>query len=57
MVAIALIEAGMNYLDAIEYIRHKRRGAINLKQLDFLSNYKSSNVLKLRKPSKNCRII
>lgn len=57
MVAIALIEAGMNYLDAVEYIRHKRRGAINLKQLDFLASYKSSNALRLRKPSKACRIL
>lgn len=40
LVAVALIELGMKYEDAIEYIRKKRRGAINSKQLEFLAKYK-----------------
>jgi len=40
LVAVALIELGMKYEDAIEVIRKKRRGAINSKQLDFLAKYK-----------------
>jgi len=40
LVAIALIELGLNYDDAIELIRQKRRGAINAKQLKFLKGYK-----------------
>lgn len=40
LVAVALIELGMKYEDAIELIRKKRRGAINSKQLEFLANYK-----------------
>lgn len=40
MVAIALIEHGMPSLEAVEYIRKERRGAINRKQLDFLMQYK-----------------
>lgn len=36
LVAIALIEMGMKPLDAIEYIRSKRRGAFNKPQIMFL---------------------
>lgn len=47
LVAIALMEAGMSAFDAISYIRERRRGAINTKQLKFLETYrrkgKSSN--------------
>jgi protein tyrosine phosphatase type IVA len=39
LVAIALIENGMKALDAVMYIRQRRRGAINNKQLKFLENY------------------
>jgi len=42
LVAIALIEHGMEASDAIEYIRQRRRGAINASQLRFLRSYKSS---------------
>jgi protein tyrosine phosphatase type 4A len=38
LVAIALIESGVNPLDAVHMIRGKRRGAINAKQLDWLEN-------------------
>eukprot|EP00742_Colponemidia_sp_Colp-10_P000285 GILJ01000321.1.p1 GENE.GILJ01000321.1~~GILJ01000321.1.p1 ORF type:complete len:201 (-),score=17.85 GILJ01000321.1:196-711(-) len=40
LVAIALIEKGMDPLDAIEFIRQRRKGAINAKQLKFLESYK-----------------
>nr|CAI5820329.1 unnamed protein product [Callosobruchus analis]CAI5821067.1 unnamed protein product [Callosobruchus analis] len=40
MIATALIELGIPYEDAVTMIRQKRRGAINAKQLDFLSKYK-----------------
>jgi len=40
LVATALIELGMKYEDAVDLIRKKRRGAINSRQLEFLSKYK-----------------
>lgn len=40
LVAIALIESGMKPLDAVTFIRQRRRGAINNKQLKFLENYR-----------------
>ncbi|KAI8391754.1 protein-tyrosine phosphatase-like protein [Radiomyces spectabilis] len=40
LVAIALIEAGMKPLDAIEYIRTKRKGAFNKPQIQYLDSYK-----------------
>lgn len=46
LVALALIEAGMTGEDAVSFIREKRRGAINQKQLNFLTNYKSRSRLK-----------
>jgi len=46
LVALALIEAGMKYEDAVDFIRKRRRGAINSKQLDQLGKYKSSKLLK-----------
>ncbi|XP_023015464.1 protein-tyrosine phosphatase 4A family member PRL-1 isoform X2 [Leptinotarsa decemlineata] len=45
MVAVALIELGFTYEDAVDLIREKRRGAINAKQLEFLSKYKSRSRL------------
>jgi len=40
LVCIALIEMGMAPLDAIEFIRRKRRGAFNNRQIEFLDTYK-----------------
>lgn len=40
LVAVALIELGMKYEDAVDLIRTKRRGAINSRQLEFLAKYK-----------------
>eukprot|EP01080_Neovahlkampfia_damariscottae_P008479 gene8479-301_t len=50
MVAIALLERDKNLSpeDAITLIRKKRKGAINLKQVKFLQNYK-------RKSSSSCK--
>ncbi|KAG0749600.1 hypothetical protein G6F57_003484 [Rhizopus arrhizus] len=40
LVTIALIEDGMQSLDAVAYIRERRRGAINKKQLRYIETYK-----------------
>ncbi|CAN0060846.1 unnamed protein product [Phaeothamnion confervicola] len=39
LVAIALIENGMDPVEAVEYIRKCRRGAINQRQLSYLQQY------------------
>ena len=46
LVAIALIENGMRPLDAVMFIRQRRRGAINNKQLKFLENYQPRHLKK-----------
>ncbi|XP_062520487.1 PRL-1 phosphatase-like [Corticium candelabrum] len=43
LVAVALIESGLRYEDAVELIRTKRRGAINAKQLAFLATYQRNH--------------
>lgn len=40
LVAIALIEAGMAPLDAVAFIRERRRGAINTRQLKWIEVYR-----------------
>lgn len=40
LVAIALIEAGMEPEEAVEFIRQRRKGAINSKQLKFVQSYR-----------------
>lgn len=40
LVAIALIEEGMEPLDSIAFIRKHRKGAINNRQLKYLESYK-----------------
>ncbi|ENN78302.1 hypothetical protein D910_10038 [Dendroctonus ponderosae] len=55
LVAIALIELGLKYEDAVEIIREKRRGAINSRQLEFLKKYKRRHRLENDK-SKSCII-
>ncbi|KAI9494769.1 protein-tyrosine phosphatase-like protein [Zychaea mexicana] len=42
LVAIALIELGMEPLDAVEFVRRKRRGAFNKPQIAYLDQYKRS---------------
>lgn len=51
LVALALVELGMKYEDAVEHIRLKRRGAINAKQLSYLEKYRPKSRLKLRASS------
>lgn len=51
MVALALMELGMQYEDTIEYIRERRRGAFNQKQLKYLASYKPRSRLKNKKSS------
>jgi len=46
LVALAFMEAGMTYEDAVDLIRRHRRGALNQKQLTFLEKYKPSGELK-----------
>jgi len=43
LVALCLIEAGMSSEDAVIFVREKRHGAINRKQLMFLQQYKRRN--------------
>ncbi|KAJ2489289.1 hypothetical protein IWW37_004120 [Coemansia sp. RSA 2050] len=38
LVAVALIEKGMDPLDSIEHVRHKRRGAFNNRQITYLAD-------------------
>ncbi|KAJ3128263.1 Protein tyrosine phosphatase type IVA 1 [Nowakowskiella sp. JEL0407] len=40
LVAISLIDAGIDSLDAVEYVRKQRRGAFNKKQLLWLTDQK-----------------
>ncbi|RUS20852.1 protein-tyrosine phosphatase-like protein [Endogone sp. FLAS-F59071] len=42
LVTVSLIENGMDQLDAIDYVRSHRRGALNKKQIQFLDAYKRS---------------
>lgn len=52
LVALALIEAGLDPMDAVELIRQKRRGAINRLQLKYLQEYKPT-----RKSTASCEIM
>ena len=40
LVAIALVNAGCEPFDAIELIRKNRKGALNVIQANFISDYK-----------------
>ncbi|KAK5856985.1 hypothetical protein PBY51_010258 [Eleginops maclovinus] len=48
LVALALIECGMEYEDAVHFIRLKRRGAFNSKQLLYLESYKPKLCLRFK---------
>uniref|UniRef100_A0AAY5KDD9 Protein tyrosine phosphatase 4A3b n=1 Tax=Esox lucius TaxID=8010 RepID=A0AAY5KDD9_ESOLU len=50
LVALALIESGMKYEEAVQFIRQKRRGAINSKQLTYLEKYRSKQRLRFKDP-------
>lgn len=51
LVAIALIQFGMEPLDAIAFVRARRRGAINARQLKFLESFTPA-----KQPNKCCVI-
>nr|XP_058138330.1 protein tyrosine phosphatase type IVA 1-like [Dasypus novemcinctus] len=51
LVAIALIEGGMKNEDAVAFIRQKRRGAFNSKQLLFLEKYHPKMRLRFKNSS------
>lgn len=53
LVALALIEGGMKYEEAIHFIRIKRRGAFNSKQLTYLEKYRSKKRLEFKDPHKH----
>jgi protein tyrosine phosphatase type 4A len=58
LVALALIELGMKYEDAVELIREKRRGSINAKQLAYLEKYHPKSRLKNRNNGhKSCSVM
>ena len=57
MVALALMELGMSYEEAVELIRSKRKGAINGRQLEFLERYRPKNRLKSKKRGTSCSIM
>uniref|UniRef100_A0A8C7B7Q5 Protein tyrosine phosphatase type IVA 3 n=1 Tax=Neovison vison TaxID=452646 RepID=A0A8C7B7Q5_NEOVI len=48
LVALALIEGGMKYEDAVQFIRQKRRGAFNSKQLLYLEKYRPKMRLRFK---------
>lgn len=45
LVAMALREAGMSRQESIDYVRSRRRGSFNVRQLEFLQNYPSAHRL------------
>jgi protein-tyrosine phosphatase len=45
LVAMALREAGMNRQESIEFVRTRRRGSFNIRQLEYLQNYHSARRL------------
>ncbi|CAJ1083804.1 protein tyrosine phosphatase type IVA 2-like [Xyrichtys novacula] len=48
LVALALIESGVKYEDAVQFIRLKRRGAFNSKQLLYLEKYRPKMRLRFK---------
>jgi hypothetical protein len=42
---MALREAGMNRQESIDFVRTRRRGSFNVRQLEFLQNYHSGHRL------------
>ena len=52
LVSLALIEAGLDAMDAVELIRKKRRGAINRVQLKYVQDYTP-----VRRKSNGCAVM
>lgn len=57
MVALALMELGLEYEDTIDYIRDRRRGAFNKKQLKYLSTYRPRGRLRSKKANEACQVM
>ncbi|KAK7798419.1 hypothetical protein U0070_024470, partial [Myodes glareolus] len=56
LVVLALTEGGMKYEDAVQFIRQKRRGAFNSKQLLFLEKYRPKMRLRFRDTNGHCSV-
>ncbi|XP_062365295.1 protein tyrosine phosphatase type IVA 2 isoform X5 [Cinclus cinclus] len=54
LVALALIESGMRSEDAVHFIRQKRRGAFNSKQLLYLEKYRPKMRLRFKDANGHC---
>uniref|UniRef100_A0A8C3T2I0 Protein tyrosine phosphatase 4A2 n=1 Tax=Chelydra serpentina TaxID=8475 RepID=A0A8C3T2I0_CHESE len=54
LIALALIERGMKYEDAVQFIRQKRRGAFNSKQLLYLEKYRPKLRLRFKDTDGHC---
>ncbi|CAO2607448.1 Protein tyrosine phosphatase type IVA 2, partial [Lemmus lemmus] len=54
LVALALIDCGMSYEDAVQYKRQNRRGAFNSKQLLYLEKYRPKMRLRFRDTNGHC---
>jgi protein tyrosine phosphatase type 4A len=55
LVAVAMIEAGLAYDEAVERIRRDRYGALNVKQIQFLKKYQPKK--RLQQKHEKCTII
>ena len=53
LVAIALIEGGLEYLDSAEFLRTKRPGVLNAQQITFLKAYRKHGIYE----TKSCCVI
>ncbi|XP_010189156.1 PREDICTED: protein tyrosine phosphatase type IVA 2-like isoform X3 [Mesitornis unicolor] len=54
LVALALIESGMKYEDAVQFITQKKRGAFNSKQLLYLEKYRPKMRLHRKNVCSHC---
>ncbi|TEA34080.1 hypothetical protein DBR06_SOUSAS2310198, partial [Sousa chinensis] len=54
LVALALIECGMKYKDAVQFIRQKRRGTFNSKKLLYLEKYRPKVQLYFKDANGHC---
>lgn len=57
LVAVALVELGLPYDQAIDMIRSRRPGALNTRQIQYLKNFRSRRRLRLKGHSDRCQII
>ncbi|CAL8081063.1 unnamed protein product [Calicophoron daubneyi] len=57
LVAVALIELGLPYDEAIEMIRTRRPGALNARQIQYLKNFRPHRRLRLKHQPDRCFIL